>query len=108
MSQQSLYSPTPLRLSQDKKKRPSSLRFSQELDELLKWEGLSAIERLSIDRFQDVDHFSDVSGSPIATRGSFEDENHDVARDEAVGDFSELSTMLASAKKKLEVGKLIH
>jgi len=88
---------------QDRKKRPASLRFSKELDELLKWEGLSAIERLAIDGFEDDDHLSDISEPSVAVRGSFEEEHHSYLRDEAPSDFTELSTMLESAKKKLEV-----
>lgn len=88
--------------SPDRKTRRASLRFSQELDELLQWEGLSAIERLAINGFED-DHFSDTSEHSVAVRRSFEDEHDAFLPDEASNDFSELSTMLESAKKKLEV-----
>jgi len=93
-----------LKHSQDRKKRPTTLRFSQELDELLQWEGLDAIKRLAVDGFQEDDHVSDISEPSVAIRGSFDHENQDYMHDEASTDFSELSTMLESAKKKLEVG----
>lgn len=89
--------------SPNREQRRASLRFSQELDELLQWEGLSAIERLAINDFED-DHLSDTSEPGVVIRGSFEDERDSFPHDEASNDFSELSTMLESAKKKLEVG----
>jgi len=88
--------------SPGRKTRRASLRFSQELDELLQWEGLSAIERLAINGFED-DHFSDTSEHSVAVRRSFDNEHDPFLHDEASNDFSELSTMLESAKKKLEV-----
>lgn len=92
-----------LRLSQDRKKRPASLRFSQELDELLQWEGLSAIERLAINEFDEDDHLSDTSEPLFNVRRSLNNDHLDHMQDETLSDFSELSTMLESAKKKLEV-----
>jgi hypothetical protein len=96
-------SPKPTSL---RKPRPNSIRFSQDLDALLSWEGLSRFEKLSPNHF---DHDNDEGFLSRRVVDNFDQEDdsvHILTADEAdddEGDFSGLSLMLASAKRKLEV-----
>lgn len=90
------------RIAAERKSRPASLRFSGELDDLLRWEGLSRIENLDINDFQEDDHeLGNATGSDL----DIEDDVQILPTEEAgdFRDFSELTIMLASAKRKLDV-----
>lgn len=80
-----------------RKARPASLRFSRELEDLLQWEGLSRIENLDIN---DYDHTRN-DGLGISTQDDVQIADMDEPTDWQ--EFSELNTMLASAKRKLDV-----
>lgn len=80
-----------------RKARPASLRFSRELEDLLQWEGLSRIENLDIN---DYGH-TRSQGLGISDQDNVQIANMDEPADWQ--EFSELNTMLASAKRKLDV-----
>jgi hypothetical protein len=97
------HSPKP---TSNRKARPGSIRFSQDLDALLSWEGLSRFEKLSPNGF---DHDKDQDYLHRRAGATFDDDDDDVhiltadEADDDEGDFSGLSLMLASAKRKLDV-----
>ena len=80
-----------------RKARPASLRFSRELEDLLQWEGLSRIENLDIN---DYEH-TRSKGLGISDQDDVQIADMDEPADWQ--EFSELNSMLASAKRKLDV-----